>query len=439
MSLELMHPRDQIVMLMERIYGYGMTTTSGGNLSVLDDEGAIWITPAGVAKGTLRPEDIVCVRADGSVQGIHRPSSELPFHKAVYAARADVRGVLHAHPPALVTFSIVRQIPDTRIIPSARFVCGPIGYAEYALPGSDLLGARIAAKFAEGFAIVLLENHGVVAAGESLFQAFQRFETLDFCARLIIEARRIGTVRTLQERHYVMFGRKYNVMPEFVPVTHSSRERELRAAICGMLHRAYGQRLVTSTEGTFSARTAGNDFLITPYGADRKYVQPEDLVMIAGGRAERGKTPSRSVRLHQRIYELHADIGAVMIAHPPAIMAFAVSDAEFDSRTIPEAYIVLRDIPELPYGSPFLRVEEMAAALGARTPVVLVENDCILTTGAGLLEAYDRLEVAEFSAKALIAARAPGDLAPITEAQVRELARAFKLAEPREQAAGGDG
>jgi L-fuculose-phosphate aldolase len=131
----------------------------------------------------------------------------------------------------------------------------------------------------------------------------------------------------------------------------------------------------------------------------------------------------------QRIYELHADIGAVMIAHPPNVMAFAVSDAVFDSRTISESYIVLRDVPELPYGSPFLRVEEMAASLGTRTPVVLVENDCVLTVGANLLQAYDRLEVAEFSAKALIASRSLGSLAPISEAQVHELVRAFKLAE----------
>lgn len=60
------HPRDQIVDIMQRIYGYGMTTTSGGNLSILDSDGNMWISPASVDKGTLRREDIVCVKPDGT-------------------------------------------------------------------------------------------------------------------------------------------------------------------------------------------------------------------------------------------------------------------------------------------------------------------------------------------------------------------------------------
>ena len=53
MNLDYLHPSDQIVMMMERIYQYGMTTTSGGNISMVDENGDIWITPAGVDKGDL--------------------------------------------------------------------------------------------------------------------------------------------------------------------------------------------------------------------------------------------------------------------------------------------------------------------------------------------------------------------------------------------------
>ena len=77
-----------------------MTTTSGGNLSILEENGDIWITPAGIDKGTLRPQDMVCVRPDGAVDGLHRPSSELPFHQEIYRTRPDIRGILHAHPVA---------------------------------------------------------------------------------------------------------------------------------------------------------------------------------------------------------------------------------------------------------------------------------------------------------------------------------------------------
>ena len=67
---------------MERIYRYRMTTTSGGNLSIREENGDVWITPARVDKGGLRRTDIVLVRADGTVEGEQPPSSELPLHQA---------------------------------------------------------------------------------------------------------------------------------------------------------------------------------------------------------------------------------------------------------------------------------------------------------------------------------------------------------------------
>ena len=181
-SRPLTHPRDQIVQAMERIYRYRMTTTSGGNLSVRDEAGDIWISPARIDKGNLRREDIVCVRADGRGEGPHRASSEFPFHLGIYRRRSDVRAVVHAHPVALVAFSICRTVPDTTLFPQARNVCGAVGYAPYALPGSEQLGRNIAEVFGSGFDCALLENHGVVVGGADLQEAFERFETLEFTA-----------------------------------------------------------------------------------------------------------------------------------------------------------------------------------------------------------------------------------------------------------------
>ena len=113
MNIQYIHPADQLVMFMQRIYDKRLTTMSGGNLSIRDDDGNIWITPAGVDKGTLTRRDIICVKPDGTVIGPHKPSSELPFHISVYKMRSDLHAVLHAHPPALVAFSIVRQCPRT--------------------------------------------------------------------------------------------------------------------------------------------------------------------------------------------------------------------------------------------------------------------------------------------------------------------------------------
>lgn len=428
MRFDLLHPSDQLVMIMERIYGYGMTTTSGGNLSIRDDNGDVWITPAGVDKGTLTAKDIMQIKPDGRVIGIHRPSSELPFHQSIYAQRPDVKAIVHAHPPALVSFSIVRKIPDTRIIHNANIICGEVGIAEYGLPGSEDLGAKIAAVLKRGVNTVLLENHGTVVVGEDLFKAFRAFETLDFCARLEIDANRIGNIKSLTPKHIEISKNKQHVeMEEFQPKSFSSEERAARKEMCKLIHRAYDQQLFTSTQGTFSMRLSDGSFIITPYAEDRKYLDISDIVRIEGNKKEAGKMPSRSVLLHKNIYEKHSHINSVLIAHPPAIMAFAVTDESFDSRTIPESYIMLRSIQKLPFGSSFMQQGMVADLLVESNPIVLVENDCIIVTGNSLLNAFDRLEVVEYSAKALIASKSLGPVVVIDESQIRDIEKAFKL------------
>jgi L-fuculose-phosphate aldolase len=428
MNFEMLHPADQIVMIMERVYGYGMTTTSGGNISILDENGDIWITPGGIDKGSLTRKDIIQVKPDGTIIGNHKPSVEFPFHELLYKKRPDVRAVLHAHPPALVAFSIVRKIPQIRLIPNANIVCGDVGMAPYALPGSVELGEKIAAVFEKGYNTVILENHGVVVAGENLYKSFMAFETLDFCARLEINACRIGTTVVLSQKD-IDLTKKKNLLhiEDFEPKGYSSSEREARHEMCSLIHRAYDQRLFTSTQGTFSQRLEVDSFIITPYGLDRKYIEPVDLVRIDNGRKEAGKHPSRSVMLHKYIYEAHPHINSVIIAHPPNIMSFAVTKELFESKTIPESYILLRDVHRMPFGMSFMEQRLVAEKFAINVPVIIAENDCVIVTGSSLLNAFDRLEVLEYSAKAVIASKELGDVVSINTQSIREIDIAFNL------------
>jgi L-fuculose-phosphate aldolase len=427
MHFPWMHPRDQLVTIIERIYRGGMTTLSGGNLSIREDNGDIWITPSGIDKGKLTPKDIMLVRADGTVEGPHKPSSEYPFHRAIYAQRPDLQAIVHAHPPALVSFSIVRQIPDTRIIPQANRVCGPVGYAPYALPGSEQLGENIAATFAQGYNIVILENHGMAAGGSSLLSAFQRLETLDFCARTLIRARGLGAVDTLSDADLNFFDHRRNLLVEFAPATHPSRERELRQQTVEIIHRAVDRYLMISTEGVVSARLDQESFLISPTGRDRRSLSVEDIVLVHRGAREQGKLPSRSVQLHQAIYGAHADINCVMTAQCPNVTAYAITSTPFDSRTIPESYILLRDVPIIPFKTLYTDPRQVASMVSLSSPVVLAKNDCVLTVGQSVLSAFDRLEVAEYSAKSLIDTTVLGRHVPIGEDEIRDLDVAFSL------------
>ena len=432
LDVNLMHPAEQIAIIIGRIYRSEMTTTSGGNLSIMDDNGDMWITPAGIDKGSLTSADIMCVKADGTIVGPHRPSSEYPFHKAIYKMNPHIHSVIHAHPPGLVTFSMVHQVPDTSIIPQARATCGPVGFAEYALPGSELLGKKIVAEFKKNpeFKAVIMENHGVVVAGDDIADAYQRFETLELCARTILNAKILGEPKYLSEDQILQHERAVNnTFQHFMDVKHPSDERAVRAEICKIVRRACSQGLMCSSYGTASVRWRGNDFLITPSSMQRWDLDPEDIVQVKDGMVEAGKRASRSVALHYEIYRRNPKVNSIIMTQSPALMGFCTTGVKFDVRTIPESWIFLQDIPTFPFGSQYNEhLAELADEFKKR-PFVMLENDSVVVTGDKLINTFDRLEVADFSARSLVLAAPLGKLNPITDEEIEELRVAFHVGE----------
>lgn len=429
LDVKLMHPAEQIVVIISRIYRSGMTTTSGGNVSIMDDEGNMWITPSAIDKGSLTVSDIMCVKSNGEIVGPHKPSSEYPFHKAIYAMRPKMHSVIHAHPPALVAFSIAHKVPDTNIIPQAHRVCGKIGFAPYALPGSDLLGEKIAKEFRENpdCKALIMENHGTVLCGEDIMEAYERFETLEFCARTILNAKTIGEPIYLTDEQIAQHEQSLPTsFPHFDPVTYPSEERAKRTEICRMVRRSCDQGLMISSYGTVSVRLEGNDFLITPPRVPRWDIEPKDIVQVRNGMAEMGKMPSRSVALHLAIYRDHPEVNSIILTQSPNLMAFATSGVKFDVRTIPESWIFLKDTPILPFNMQYEDIEGISKELFS-VPAVMIANDSIVVTGDRLLQTFDKLEVAEFSAKSLIMAAAIGELHPITDEQIEDLRVAFNV------------
>ncbi len=416
---------DQIARIMTLIYEGGLTTTSGGNISIRESNGDIWITPAALDKGNLKPEQVVCVHPDGTVSGDYAASSELPFHRAIYESRPDIRTVIHAHPPALVSYSIVRKKPDTSVIPQVLSVCGQVGYANYRLPGTSELGESIAREFGSGFNCLVMENHGTVVGGNDSDQAFQRFETLEFCARTLIRAHQIGSVNRLSEDQLA----RYENATDEMEVLHSRDripdEDHVRMEICAYVKRACKQKLMISSYGTVSVRLNSDKFIITPNGTNRYSLKPEDLVLIDHGLKEAEKRPSRSVGIHQQIYKRHPHINCIISTQAPNATAFCVSGKTMDTHTIPESYFLLNDIKMVPYGSQFGESDVIAKTLTKETPVLLIRNDSILTTGGTILQAFDRLEVAEFGAQSLIDAGSIGEMVPISNSDIQQIREKF--------------
>jgi L-fuculose-phosphate aldolase len=255
--------------------------------------------------------------------------------------------------------------------------------------------------------------------------AFQRFETLEFAAHTLIRAGLIGEVRFLGDED-VALPPQLAALPAFTrPSPPSTAERDLRRLVCQFTRRGYRQRLFISTEGSYSARVGDDAFVITPNQADRDALEADDLVLVQGGQAEAGKLPSRASRLHRAIYRQHPWVGAIVNACPVNATAFSVTGADFDPRTIPESYIVLRHVGRVPYGVQFRDPRAVADDLSPTQPALLLENDGVMVAGRTVLEAFDRLEVMESTAEALINGRLLGDVQHMPGAAIDELTRVF--------------
>ena len=423
MKLLDMKPAEKIAYFMTRLYDNKLTTTSGGNLSIMDEDGVMWISPSGVDKAHLTSEDIMWVTPDGVVHGKHKPSTEYPFHLAVLRSRPDLHAVLHAHPAALVAYSLERKLPEMDIMPDVSALCGKIAIAKYALPGSQKLGALIAEKFAAGCETVLLENHGVVLGAESLERAFMMFEALDFSGRTGIAASMLKKQpKVLSAEELAAKNVQYNyeaVLP--------TDDLAVRSEIIEMCHRSYEHKLFTSASGAFAQRTE-NGFIVNPDDEDVFCTTADMLVRVESGKCEEGKKPSKYAKIAGMIFEKHPEIESIAFARCPYIMGFAVSGAEFNSHMIPEGYICLRNTVRHPYGSIENAAEKVSDEISIKTPIAIIENDCVIVAGTSLLNAYDRMEVLEFGAESLCDIEAMnGTIVPISSEEIREIEEAFNL------------
>lgn len=424
--------RRELVNAMSHIYRHGMTTTSGGNLSVADGLGNIWITPSGTDKGSMKPGDVVCVAPDGTFEGLHRPSMEYPLHRAVFNARPDLTALIHAHPPVLTSFSIVHRIPDTSVVHEWQELCGPVGYAAFAVPGSISMGELVAPEFSKGHNTVIMENHAVIVGGRNLAEALARLETLEYCAGAIHAAGyREGIVMPGDSRQEhpdrTAGGRMQPPGPELPLETVGSilnpEEEQLAEEICVMAVRACDRGLMYGFSGTVSARSDGGTVLVTPGNVLRCSLVKDDIVPCRGGE---DACPGEE-RLHSEIYQMLPSVRAVITARPRYLMAFAISGRPTDVRTIPESWLLLRELPALPSGTTGQDHEPVLSKLAEGFPAVLIGNDAVLVTGESLLQAFDRLEVAEMTARSLVIGESLGFVSPISNGNIEKLRIAFGI------------
>ena len=183
-----------------RMYDKGFVAGNDGNISCRLDEGRYLCTPADVSKGFMEPADIAVVDDEGNqLTGRLEPTSEVPLHLRIYHELPRINAVAHAHPPHATAFAVAGISPPVGVMPEAEIYLGPIPLADYGTPGGPELADTILPHLRNKAGTILLANHGAVACGKDLMQAYWRLERLEMYCRILILSKQLGSVRPLPE------------------------------------------------------------------------------------------------------------------------------------------------------------------------------------------------------------------------------------------------
>ena len=191
--------REQIVRYGRMLHERGFVAATDGNLSVRLRENRILSTPTCMSKGEMRPSDLVIVDMEGRlVSGKRKVSSEIGMHLLIYRLRADIQGIVHAHPPTATGFAAAGVPLNQPLVCEVVIGLGSIPLAKYGTPGTTELTEALE-PLVPGFDAILMSNHGVVAYGTDLEQAYMKMETVEHFARIALVTHQLGHQKPLGE------------------------------------------------------------------------------------------------------------------------------------------------------------------------------------------------------------------------------------------------
>jgi L-fuculose-phosphate aldolase len=188
--------RKEVAKFMRRLYRNGLTTTSGGNISLRVSDDRIVITPSATDKGEMHWSEVGVMSVDGeNLTPDLKPSIESEMHLSIFRKR-DVKAIVHAHPVFATSFTAMKRKIDTNLTAEACAILGDPLFVSYALMGTKEL-AEIVSDNISRSDILLLENHGILSVGSNLLQAFDRIEVLENAAKMTVITSVMGNSRTL--------------------------------------------------------------------------------------------------------------------------------------------------------------------------------------------------------------------------------------------------
>ena len=185
--------REAVCRVGKLLYERGYVAANDGNISVKVGEDRLLITPSGVSKGRMTPEMLLVTDLDGNVlEGDRHPSSEGKMHLEVYRCRPDVSAVVHAHPPVATAFAVCRRGLETPYLSELVAGLGQVPCTtSFAMLSTEEVPESVR-PYLEDHNALLLANHGALAWGGDLWEAFDRLETVEHTAKIVLNARLLG-------------------------------------------------------------------------------------------------------------------------------------------------------------------------------------------------------------------------------------------------------
>ncbi len=178
------YARERLVFFCRMLYDRRITVSAGGNMSVRISDSEILITPSGVNKGLLEPEDLVKMNLKGEVLAGGKPSIEHRFHLALYNMNPGTRAVIHCHPLYCTALAVKGCGIRSNLTPEGVLLLGDVPEIPYFTPGSEELVRAVAS--CGGSPAMIMARHGALTQGRSLEEAYDRMEELEFQAHLQI-------------------------------------------------------------------------------------------------------------------------------------------------------------------------------------------------------------------------------------------------------------
>ena len=185
--------REAVCRVGRLLYDRGYVAANDGNISVKVAENRLLITPSGVSKGRMTPEMLLVTDMDGTViEGDRHPTSEGKMHLEVYRGRPDANAVVHAHPPVSTAFAVCRRGLETPYLSELVAGLGQVPCTtSFAMLSTEEVPESVRPYLADHNAL-LLANHGALAWGGDLWEAFDRLETVEHTAKIVLNAQLLG-------------------------------------------------------------------------------------------------------------------------------------------------------------------------------------------------------------------------------------------------------